>query len=128
MITRSLEPCCSTRGLRAPARRRRCRGTEALLMFTKKWSECSLENEHREHEKLSSLSKRAAPRGPGGGPHYNVFPGGYSGETVQKLRSFQLESFESSPSSFCSRMPSSYFPFLHRHTSINAILENLGKQ
>lgn len=35
-----------------------------LLMFTKKWSECSSGNEHREHEKLSSLSKRAKLRGP----------------------------------------------------------------
>ena len=44
-------------------------------MFTKKWSECSLENEHREHEKLSSLSKRAAPRGPGARPSPHGFPG-----------------------------------------------------
>ena len=44
-------------------------------MFTKKWSECSLGNEHREHEKLSSLSKRAAPRGPGARPSPYGFPG-----------------------------------------------------
>lgn len=33
-------------------------------MFTKKWSERSSGNEHCEHEKLSSLSKRAKLRGP----------------------------------------------------------------
>ena len=44
-------------------------------MFTKKWSECSLGNKHREHEKLSSLSKRAAPRGPGSRPSPYGFPG-----------------------------------------------------
>lgn len=33
-------------------------------MFTKKWFEWSSGNEHREHEKLSSLSKRAKLRGP----------------------------------------------------------------
>ena len=46
-----------------------------MLMFTKKWFERSLGNEHREHEKLSSLSKRAAPGGPGARPSPYGFPG-----------------------------------------------------
>ena len=58
--------------------------SSGLLMFTKKWSEWSLGNELREHEKMSSLSKRAAPRGPGAWPSPYGFPGGYFGEPARE--------------------------------------------